>query len=417
MINGLLSGAEIAVISVRATRLRELVDSGRASANALARLRADPERFLATVQVGITVVGATAAAFGGASFSEKLTPAIAGVPMFERYAEQIALALVISLISFLSVVIGELVPKSLALRTCEPYALLAARPLLALAALAAPAVWILTRSSNLILRVFKDRTTFTEARVSIDELRHVVGEAARTGSIDAGTSEIASRAFELADLTAADVMIHRRFVVALARDASTEELRRALLESGHRRIPIFERSIDSVVGYVSWRDVFERVWSGREPVLSEILRPAFFVPDTRAAASLLREMREKRVHLAIVLDEHGGMAGIVTLEDLLEEIVGEIDSEHDPQVASPDAHEKDGSMVFPGTASIRDVERALDVDLGPRGEEFATIGGLCVALSGDKIPTIGERLRVKAVEIEILDASPRRVRSLRVRRI
>ena len=225
--SGLLAGAEIAIVSVRGSRLRELVDSGRASALALSRLRSDPERFLATVQVGITVIGATTAAFGGATFAEELAPPIARVAALEPYAGEIALAVVISLVSFLSVVVGELVPKSLALRLCEPYALVAARPLLALAAVARPAVWLLTASSNLFLRIFRDSTTFTEGKVSIDELRHVVDAAERTGSIDPGTSEIASRAFELAELTAADVMVHRRFVVALPLDAGTDELRKA----------------------------------------------------------------------------------------------------------------------------------------------------------------------------------------------
>ena len=162
--------------------------------------------------------------------------------------------------------------------------------------------------------------------------------------------------------------------------------------------------------------MFASVWTGREPVLSEILRPAYFVPQTMMAATLLRDMLAKRAHLAIVLDEHGGMAGIATLEDLLEEIVGEIDSEHglEGQSAAPPANGE--GLVFSGTATIRDVERALDVDLDPLGDEFTTIGGLCVALAGDRIPTTGERFNTAAVELEVLDASPRRVRSVRLRR-
>lgn len=416
LVNGLLSGAEIAVVSVRAGRLKELLAAGGSSAKALARLRDDPERFLATVQVGITVVGASAAAFGGATFAEELVPWVARIPFATEYAEEISLALVITLISYLSVVVGELVPKSLALRVSERYALLAARPLLWLSSIAAPAVWLLTVSSNVLLRPFKDSTNFTEARISLEEVRHMVGEASRAGSIDAGAGEIASRALDLASLTAGDVMIHRRFVVALPRDASASDLRRVLLEAGHRRIPIFDRSIDNVVGYVSWRDVVERVWDGLEPSIDQILRPVHFVPESSSAAELLEQMREKRLHLAIVLDEHGGLSGILTLEDLLEELVGEIGSEHDTVRSTDVQRESDGSWLVVGTAPLREIERALALDLGPPADEFVTVGGWCVALAGDRIPTSGERFNAPNVVLEIVDASPRRVRKVRVRR-
>lgn len=415
-VNGLLAGAEIAVVSVRATRLSELLGKGRAGAVALKRLRDDPERFLATVQVGITVVGASAAAFGGANFAEDLAPLLVRLSLNEKQADAVALVLVVGLISFLSVVVGELVPKSLALRVSEKYALLASRPLLALAALASPAVWILTKSSNLVLRAFGDQTNFLEGRVSLQELHEVVGQASRSGAIDAGTAELASRAIEMSELTAEDVMVHRRFVVTIPASAPPERLRETFLASGHRRIIVHGKSIDDVKGFVTWRDVVERLAGGRELDIAELLRPVPFIPQTRSAVGLLREMREARFHVAVVLDEHGGMAGIVTLEDLLEELVGEIGDEHSRRPPQPVAAASAEGLVVPGPTPIREVERSLRVDLEEAADGAMTMGGLAVTLAGDRIPVTGERLRAAGVEIEILDASPRRVRSLRVRR-
>jgi putative hemolysin len=414
LINGLLAGAEIAIVSLRAGRVQELASNGSRAGVALAKLRGNSERFLATVQVGITCVGALAAAFGGATLADRLIEPLQRVPWLVPYAEELALGIVVAAISYLSVVVGELVPKSLALRNAEPYALLAARPLLALASIAAPAVWLLTLSSNLILRPFRDQTNFTEARISLEEVRQMVNEASRSGSLEESVGEITSRVIDFAELTVKEVMVHRRFVVALPRTSSDDELRHALLDAGHRRIPIYDKSVDHVVGYVSWRDVIARVWKGEPPSIDTILRPAHFVPENRLAIDLMHEMREERIHLAIVIDEHGGLAGIVTLEDLLEELVGDIVSEHSTTARTADAPDE-GPLVLPGTTPIRDVERELGLSFADYPEDYATIGGWCVALAGDRIPATGERFTAEGIEIEVLEASPRRVRSVAVR--
>ncbi len=215
--NGLFSGAEIAVVALRKSRLSQLVEAGGGAARAVERLRAEPERFLATVQIGITVVGATAAAFGGATLAGELAALLAPLPILGPYAPELALGAVVSAISALSIVLGELVPKSLALRAAERYALLAGRPLLAISQAARPVVWLLTRASNLVLRPFGDRTTFTESRVSAEELEALVDEAGQLGALDQPTAEIASRALAFRDLTAADVLVPRSRIVASAK--------------------------------------------------------------------------------------------------------------------------------------------------------------------------------------------------------
>jgi putative hemolysin len=411
--NGIFAGAEIAVLTIRKTRLAQLVEEGRASARAVKQLRDQPERFLATVQVGITVVGATAAAFGGAALAERLAPGLEQVPVLSDYAGPIALGFVVALVSFLSLVLGELVPKSIALRSAERYALLVARPLLALSQLARPVVWVLTRASNLVLRPLGDRTTFAEARLSVEEIEQLVDEAGKIGALDEPTADIASRALAFRDLTAGDVMLPRSRIVALPRDAPPGELKRLLLEEGRARMPVYDGSLDEIVGYVMAKDLAAMAWEKQLIVLDDLLRPVLFVPATARAVQVLREMQRRRTQLAVVVDEHGGVAGLLTLEDLVEELVGDILGEQE----QPEAllqREPGGSALVRGEVPIREVNRALDLDL-PEGEGYTTVAGLCIALAG-AVPDRGQRLASPdGTEVEVLDASPRVVRLVRLR--
>jgi len=411
--NGVFAGAEIAIIALRKSRLNQLVEEGRAGARSVLVLREQPERFLATVQVGITVIGATAAVFSGASLAARLTPALQRIPWIGSAAEDVALAIVVAFVSYLSLVFGELVPKSVALRASETYSLLVARPLRALAWSARPLIWFLTKSSNAVLRPFGDSTSFTESRLSPDELQQLVEEAAKTGSLDAGTSEIASRAIEFGRLTAADVMIPRNRVAGIPRGATPEEVRRLLLEEGHSRMPVYQGTLDNVVGYITARDVLSVAWEGDLVVLEDILRPPLFLPTTTPAIRVLKELQRRRMRLAFIVDEHGGLAGLVTLEDLVEELVGELFSEDEsPEEAV--RREPDGSALVRGDLPIREANRLLDLDL-PEGEGWSTVAGLAIALAAG-IPPPGARLRSGDVSLEVVEATPHAVRLVRVRR-
>jgi putative hemolysin len=413
VLNGLFAGAEIALVSVRPTRLSELADAGSGNAAAALRLKRDPERLLATVQVAISFIGAAAGAFGGAAFANDIAPLVARIEPLAAAAQEIALVLVVAFVTYLSLVLGELVPKSLGLRGAERYALLAARPIALLAIVARPAIWILLLSSNAVLRLFGDHTTFIEGRISREELVAIVDQAAEKGGVDPEASEIASRALLLTELSAHDLMVHRRYVIAVPETATPSELREAFLVEGHRRIPVYRDSIDEIRGYVSWRDVLERLWDGQPIEIEKLLRPCWFVPDSTGAMDLLREMQRRRLQLAVVVDEHGGTAGIVTLEDLIEEIVGEIESEHETG-ENLIVLEDGGSALVQGTASIRDVNRALEIEL-EEPDDVTTLGGLCVRLAGGRLPRKGEVLDAEAATLEIVDVSNRRVRSVRVR--
>ena len=411
--NGVFAGAEIAVVALRRSRVLELAEAGRRGARSVLALRSDPERFLATVQIGITVVSATAAAFGGSAVAQRLAPWLASLGVPESWAGQIALATVVALVSYLSIVLGELVPKSLALHRPETYALLVARPLLALSWIARPLVRLLTVSSNLLLAPLGDRTTFTETRHSAEELQHIVEEAAKAGTVHPDVGEIASRAIDFADLSAGDVMVPREQVVVLSRHAASDEVRRLLLEHGHSRLPVFEGRVDNVVGYINVKDLLAMAWERDLIVLDDLVRPAFFVPDATPAVELLREMRRRHVLIAMVVDERGGMEGIVTMEDLVEELVGEIFSEHVKHEPEWFHREPGGTVLVEGAAPVRDVNRALDLGL-PEEEGWNSIAGLCLAVVG-RIPATGERIPIaNGLTLEIVDATPRRVRMVRV---
>lgn len=412
--NAVFSGAEIAVVALRKNRIVELADQGKGSARAVLKLRERPETFLATVQVGITVVGATAAAFGGSSLAERLEPYVAQNAWLSQHAEGVAVAVVISAVSFLSIVVGELVPKSLALRGAERYALLVSRPLLWLSSAARPLVWLLSSSANVLLRPFGDKTTFTETRYSTDDLQQMVEEAAEAGTVHPEAAEIATRALSLPELTVEEVMVPRRDVVAISQDATADEVRQVLLEQTHSRLPVYDGVLDNVVGYIAVKDVLALAWDTKLVILRDMIRPPFFVPEPKKAVDLLKEMRTRRLPFAIVVDEHGGMSGIITMEDLLEELVGEIFHEHEVGNLESIRPTADDSMLVDGSATIRDVNRALGIDL-PDDGDWTTVAGYVLSLSG-RMPRVGEKFTLAGgLTLEVTDASQRRVRTLRVR--
>ncbi|MFY2557237.1 hemolysin family protein [Corallococcus terminator] len=411
--NGVFAGAELAVISLRRTRLKELVDQGSGSAKAVEALRQDPERFLATVQIGITVIGATAAAFGGASIATRLAPLLASFGLPAETADEVALAGVVVIVSYLSLVLGELVPKSLALRAGERYALLIGRPLNGLSWVMRPVVWFLTASSNVVLRLFGDRTNFSESRLSAEELQALVEEAAKQGSLDPRAGEIAARAFEMGDLTVGELMVTREQIVALRRHANAEEIRQTLLEHGHSRMPVFEGTLDNIVGYVIAKDLLGVAWEGHLIVLEDVVRPAFFLVETMRAMDALKELQRRRMQLAIIVDERGGVVGLVTVEDMVEELVGDILSESEmPEELV--LRESPLAAVVQGSAAIRDLNRELGLDLA-EDDDYSTVAGLTIALAGGAIPEPGTKLQTKnGLELEVLEATPRRVRSVRI---
>jgi putative hemolysin len=412
VLNGVFSASEIAILSVRKARLAEAADAGSQGARAARWLRTQPERFLATVQIGITVVGTTAAAFGGDTLAGDVAVWLsAHAPWLGAYVNRTAFVLVIALLSFLGIVVGELVPKSLALRHAERFSIVLAPMLRTLASIVRPLVWLFTEASNLVLRAFGDRTSFSEARLSPEEIQELVEEAGRTGAIDPGTSEIASRAIDFRELSASDVMVPREQIVSLSKDLDATALAQALVNVRFARLPVYEGTHENVVGYVTLRELLLPALRG-SAVLAERVRPIRFVPLSTPAVALLRQMQRERMPLVMVIDESGDLRGLVTLEDLLEELVGEIVSERDPAPPSL-TRDDDGTATVPGDTHIRDVNRSLGMAL-PEPDSVTTIVGLCLLYTAH-LPQVGERVKLPdGHTLEVLDASPRKVRRVRV---
>jgi putative hemolysin len=411
--NGLLSAAEVAILTVRKTRLHELASEGRGAARAVQQLRKRPERFFATVQVGMTVVTASAAAFGGASFAHDLAPALRTLGLGQAAADDLALLAVVLGVSFLSVVLGELVPKSLALRHAEGCALVFGRPVALLGSLFRPVVWLLTAASNAILWLFKDRTTFTEARLSRQEVRQLLEDATEAGEIDARTGDLATRALDFQRLPVATLLVARPQVVAVEKGTPLRALVETMLACRHQRIPVYDREPDRVLGHVTvWR-ALEALASGAAATAGDLAAPVEFVAKTTPAIDVLRGLQARGERLAVVLEESGGVAGMVCIEDLVGELVGSIPSER-PSSGDGLRLESPDSAVVSGALHVRDVNRALDLEL-PELPDAITIGGLATKLA-EGIPAEGTVVPTDHATLEVLEATPRRVERVRVRR-
>jgi putative hemolysin len=285
--------------------------------------------------------------------------------------------------------------------------------LLALSTLVRPIVSLLTVSSNLFLKPLGDRTTFAETRYSAEEIQQLVEDAKKSGSLHPHAAEIASRALTFPELTASEVMVPRHELVMLPLSAPMEQIHRIIIDRPHTRLPIYDETPDDIVGYVNIKDLVTRSWERSDISLKEVMRPPHFVPTSKLAGDLLTEMRKLRVPLSIVIEEQGGLAGLITIEDLLEELVGTIVTEHAKE-APPYVRDRDGSWVVSGSLPIRELNRELNLDLPEEGD-WNTLAGLFIHQAG-RIPKAGEQERLPdGTVLEVLEASPRRIRTLRVR--
>jgi putative hemolysin len=266
-----------------------------------------------------------------------------------------------------------------------------------------------------VLRLFGDRTSFVESRISPDELMQLLEEAGRAGNLDSGAADIAVRSIEFAGLTAGDVMVPRNRVVAIERTATADDVRRAFLDKGHARLPVYDDNLDQVVGYITAKDVLTTSLDGQPLLMDELVRPATFFPESMRAVAVLREMQKRHANLAIIVDELGGTAGILTTEDLIEELVGELFSEDERGVPAPVRQRADGTALVLGSVTVRDLNRSLDLAL-PEDERYTTIAGYVIAVLG-RIPESGERITTSdGTILEILESTPRRIRALRIKK-
>ena len=328
LINALFVAAEFALVRVRRTRIEQLVEEGSRGARRVERLVSQPGRFLAVIQIGVTFVGFLSAAFAGVTIVDDLTRTLATIPLIAPQAELIALLVVTSLVSLFTIVFGELVPKAIALAHAERLALIFAVPIDVIGRLLAPLVWLLTNTTSAITRVL-GISEATQERVTAEELMILVERGSEQGVIEAEEQQMIGAVLELGQQRVHEGMVPRIDIQALPSTAPLDEIVDTIIREGHSRIPVYEESIDNVIGILYAKDLLPFLAKGETPDIRAILRAPLFVPESISVDDLLHSLQRRKVHIAIVLDEYGGTAGLVTIEDLLEEIVGEIQDEYD----------------------------------------------------------------------------------------
>jgi putative hemolysin len=404
--NGVFAMAELAIASSRRVRLQRRAAEGDAGARAALELAGDPGRFLSTVQIGITLIGILTGAFGGPSLGSYVAHGLARVPFLGRYSEALGLGLVVVAITYLSLVIGELVPKQLALGNAEGIAGRVARPMQLLSGLAAPAVWLLSASTALVVRLLGVRPAAGPA-VTEDEIRLLIEQGTAAGVFHEAEQQVVERVFRLGDRRVADLMTPRPRVVWLDVAAPPEAARRAMAASPHHFFPDCRGDLDHVVGVVSVKDLWARA-AADEPVdLAALARPVLVVPEGTPAFKALEAFRRAGASLALVVDEFGGIEGLLTLTDLLEALVGDFPAA--PGGEPRAVRREDGSWLVDGLLPVdafREAVPAVGVD--PGRVEYQTVGGLVLARLG-RIPRAGDRFEWGGLRFEVVDMDGNRV--------
>ena len=406
--NGFFSGSEIAIISARRSKLEELSKKGMHSADIVNRLKSDPDRLLATVQIGITVIGSLASVIGGVAAIETLKPLLLSIPLwpFREFAEPISVGIVVIVISYVTLIFGELIPKSLALRYAEELACVSAGPVDFLSRISYGFVKLLTMSTNLVLKVFGAKGLEERAFVSEEEIKYFIKEGKQQGIFEETEEALIHGVFEFADMTVKDIMIPKHKFNAIEVNMSLEQVFKFIIESGFSRYPVYQDVKENIIGMLYNKDVF-KVMEEKKPLsLRELIRPPYFVPDTAMISRLLRELQRRRVHMAVVVNEHGEVDGLVTIEDILEEIVGEIEDEYDIEKGGLVERLKDGAMVIDASAQLRDL---TDVGIPFEStEEFNTLAGFMYSKL-QKIPRGGEFIFYKGYRFTVVDVDGRRI--------
>lgn len=399
IINGFFAASEIAVVSMRRSRIKQLIEEGNINAKVLNKLREEPDRFLATIQIGVTLAGAIASAIGGAAAVEVIKPALKSIPVpfISLASEAISIGIIVVVISYIALVFGELVPKSIALANPETISLLTAPAINRFSRFTGIFVKLLTSTTNIILKPFGNKAVHDHGYISEEEVRLLLEEGGERGVFEPDEKELIHSVFEFTDTSVKEVMVPTPQVATIGINQSVDEVKSIITREKFSRYPVIGKDINDIRGILYAKDFYGVFTMTGSVDLHRILKPPFFVPETMKVSILLREMQKKRVHLAVVIDEYGSVSGIVSLEDLLEEIVGEIRDEFDTE--SPVIELSDGTVIIDASISISDLAEDYNIDL-PASPEYETVGGFIITQlqripsSGDFIQLNGKRLRV-----------------------
>jgi len=417
LINAFFVAGEFSLVAIRRSRVEQLAESGsfqgRLLKNAMERL----DTYIATTQLGITVTGLLLGIFGEPYVTRLIQPGLTVLlgGFGADIAETLGFTLAIIIITYFTIILGELVPKGLSLQATERIALLVIVPLYLFQRTTSPFVWLLNRSGNWVLRLFGLRPSTSSSMVgSAEELKLIVEASSKEGVLDASEGEIISQILDLEETPVRAIMVPRVDMVAISADAPLRELLGLVREHRYSRIPVFQETVDKIIGIAYAKDLLE--YNG--PVLesakvSSICHPAYYVPETMGARDLLREMRRRKTHMAIVVDEFKGTAGLVTLEDIVEEIIGEIYDESDEEEEASIRQVTPGTFVLDAATPLEEVSEALHIEL-PEGE-YETLSGFLMDQLG-RIPEVGERLEHTPYVFIVEAADPRGIERVRAER-
>lgn len=410
LVNGFFAAAEISLVSARRARLRSAANKGDAAARRALQLQEDPGRFLATVQVAITLVGTLAGVLGGATVVDELQTRLSAP--ISGLTKTIAIAFVALSISFLSLLFGELLPKMLALFQPERFARWVAGPVQVFYLITLPAVKVLTGASRALLNLFGFKEEARAPFVTEEEIKHLVSEGSRLGIFEKGEERMIHSIFEFSDTTAKRAMTPRTEVVAVEIGTPREKLLQFVAEEGYSRLPVYKGDLDHVVGIIHTKDIINLLLNAELVILEDILRPPYFVPESRKVRELLADFQKKQVHMAIVLDEYGGTAGLITLEDIIEEIVGEIQDEYDIELEELIRIDEHRALV---AARIRPEKFNFAFGANFPAEDYETLGGLLIDVLG-RIPALEEKFSHGGFDFTVKEKKGHRLLALEVER-
>ena len=419
LINAFFAATELAVVSLNSTKLRKLEEDGNKTASKLLKMVEEPSAFLSTIQVAITLAGYLGSAFAAENFSGDLSNWLYYTLGFQALSlkalNTVSIIIITIILSYFTLVFGELVPKRIAMQKPYEVAKLACGVIRGMAFVLRPVIWLLSVSVNAVLRLLRLKVEAEEESVTEDEIRMMVDLGGQRGTIDEDEQEWIQNVFDFGDISVREAMTPRNDVDALPDDADDQEILEMVRECGRSRIPVYQENIDTIVGILNARDFLLDRNSGKNTPLKELLRPAYFAPETIKADNLFKEMQKEKVHIAIVVDEYGGTEGIITMEDLLEEIVGNIYDEFDqpeqPEIVPLEENQWRVSGATPLSSLVDDLDLPL-----PESDDYDTLGGMIVTRLSS-IPKDGEELdlEVNGVALHVERIRDHRIESVVVR--
>ncbi|MFN6529627.1 hemolysin family protein [Nostoc sp. ChiSLP03a] len=406
--NGVFSMSEMAIVSARKVRLQQLANQGDAKAMAALKLAESPNHFLSTVQVGISLIGILTGAFGGATIANRLVVYVRLVPLLAPYSEPISFGIVVLIITYLSLIVGELVPKRLALNNPERIASIVAIPMQALAAIASPVVFLLSTSTDLILRVL-GITASTEPQVTEEEIKILIEQGTEAGTFEEAEQDMVERVFRLGDRPVSYLMTPRPDIVWLDLDDSAEENRQKMVDSAYSRYPVCQGGLDNVLGVMPVTDLLARSFRGEPLDLTVGLRQPVFVPESTRGLKVLELFKQTITHMALVVDEYGVIQGLVTLNDIMSEIVGDVpstDGQDQPQAVQ----REDGSWLLDGMLPVEEFLELFGMEEWESEERgsYQTLGGFVITHLG-RIPAAADHFEWQSMRIEVMDMDGNRV--------